>query len=270
MWSRRFIVALVGDAEEARSVRSLANSVRAEMVFVTTVDELLSVRSGDIGAVVCFGGRNERQSIAALNAIRSFQPRVGCVVLLHEQAKGGDFTTILSDGGSIMRVPARSISVAALISRAFIKSVGAAIEEETLVTCQCHPILRTATRYILRSVYCTPDVESLRGARSLTSIAGAAGTSRDYLSRLSKARNYPIRRVPSRWLIVQAAIVKDLEGGSWERIAWRCGFESAAGLSDLCCTQTGFRLSRLSEIPVPGVVSDFTLWLSRGLMGEPE
>jgi len=262
MWSRHFLVAWASDPIQARMVRALFDQVRVETLVATSVDQLRDALSGDSGVVLACGDYPTERLVSVFNAIRRTHPHVAFVVVQSEKGQRMRLVNLLPEGTDVVEGSCVGEVVVGAVSAALIKSVGSTIEAHIVAPAACHPLIRAATRAILRSVYVAPDMSIGTPSRSLKAVANQIGTSRDYLARLTKRRSYPIGHVASRWLIAQVALVKDIEDQPWARIAWRCGYESASGLSDLCSTRLGIRLSQLSEVPSRQVLRDFGTWLA--------
>jgi AraC-like DNA-binding protein len=78
--------------------------------------------------------------------------------------------------------------------------------------------------------------------RTVTELADAVSTSRSHMSVIATAENVDLAALGAHWtaiLAVEKALTSDL---TWEGIAWRCGFQSASGLSELLRRQFGCRL----------------------------
>lgn len=104
-------------------------------------------------------------------------------------------------------------------------------------TSELPEVLRGALRVVVRSRLDQPP-------HTVADVADGVGVSRGYLSRTAAAHGLPLPDLTRTWLSLLAMEGRFATHEPWDRVARRCGYASASGLTRLFRTHHGFEPSR--------------------------
>lgn len=164
------------------------------------------------------------------------------IVVAHRQGRRGPEhlqNSHLPNRVIVVSWDSRDISELALeIAWARFMAWATRIRDEVLRTRHLPYVARLALRETIR-----PEV----GSRpSLTQIAHEVGVNRSHLSRVCHRSNVPLSEITDAWSVVQSVALRWYSNLPWDTVAWRCGYASLSGLSDLLYRSTGGRIRQVA------------------------
>ena len=161
--------------------------------------------------------------------------------------------TLMRSAGDLdmLFLPRQADALRARLAAAAVRRYGLELERWLLDRVVEHPLaLRLACHHLLRSGLAGPDDDPGELSRvSVTDVAEAVGVSRGHLFELQREHGVKLTEVARTWSAALAVLARRLEGAGWEGIAWRCGYDSMSGLSNLFQRVFGERLRSVERRP---------------------
>lgn len=147
---------------------------------------------------------------------------------------------------------------------AFVIESATVVLEEALSDRLTDPILSAAVRSMLRQPYPSRwRADPLPRRPTVSGVAATLGVSREHLSRLSSAAGLRLASCGNGWWSFRASVMRSIERLSWDEAAWRCGYSSVQGLSELFNSTLGLRLRAANRVGA-GTVFE---WLREEMVG---
>lgn len=250
------------DGTSPAELSPLLRQVNLPVLWFTSVADLAPfLPDGGVVVVGC-GTVDARTCLPAINELWASVRPLKALVALSDGRVDPTFLHMLPADTDALFLPSDAHILRPTVSRALLHYLAQRLESVALAGHEWHPLLRASVRHILRRTVISVRHTDASEGRSLRAVAAGVGVSQEYLSRIARTESLPLRELADRWLVVQGAVVRALEGEPWERIAWRAGFESASGLSDLCMRAGGLRLRALAAQPPEDVLAEFHDWLA--------
>jgi AraC-like DNA-binding protein len=129
--------------------------------------------------------------------------------------------------------------------------------------------VRQAMIAILNQQIARPGAEG-QVLRTVSELARRVGVSRGYLSRTATRHGIDIHAFADSYLALQALLLHNVSKASWEEIAWRMGFRTAGGVTQLLRRGLGIPIGQAAGEPIDECLVEWERRLAMLLIGTPE
>lgn len=263
---------------DALSVGIVTNDILATKLHHLTVEMgLHAIRYRDVRQVadtgeqirmLLFQARTAEDSDArALRALAAIRPEISLVMLaIHtlpewmEQIPGLVGTVVL---------PAELHTLPSMIIRGHLSSSRRHLLTLLREATSLHPLLRSLLRTVFEQrIRANRQSRTSPPGRSITALAPAIGASPAYLRRLHSNSPIDVRKTAEHWQAVQALIHHEALSESWSTLAFRLGYKSVSGFSDLMVRVFDCRPSQLRGTNVLAALRNFEQMVEGALKNE--